>query len=110
MSDQVGQDNKPGTDCENAKGAGSSTSESIKIKVRDEAGMEVLFRVKMNTQMRKIKEKYCEKAEKNITHIRFLFDGETINDDTTPKELDMEPDDIIEVVSAQTGGHRTHLY
>ncbi|XP_022096752.1 small ubiquitin-related modifier 1-B-like [Acanthaster planci] len=111
MSDQVGQENKPGTnEGENAKGATSTGTDSIKIKVRDEMGTEVLFKVKMSTQMRKIKEKYCEKASKNVSNIRFLFDGETISDDTTPKELQMEAEDIIEVVSSQTGGRHTPRY
>ncbi|XP_071802865.1 small ubiquitin-related modifier-like [Asterias amurensis] len=108
MSEQGGHDNKLGTnDGENSKGT-SSTSESIRIKVRDELGMEVIFKVKLNTAMRKIKEKYCEKSTKPPSTVRFLFDGETVNDDTTPKELEMEPDDIIEVVTAQTGGYRPY--
>ena len=29
-------------------------------------------------------------------HYRFLFDGRRINDDETPKVLEMEQDDVIE--------------
>ena len=36
--------------------------------------------------------------------IRFLFDGRRINDDETPKALEMEQDDVIEVYQEQTGG------
>ena len=32
-----------------------------------------------------------------ITSLRFLFDGRRINDDETPKALEMEQDDVIEV-------------
>ena len=35
---------------------------------------------------------------------RFLFDGRRINDDETPKSLEMEQDDVIEVYQEQTGG------
>ncbi len=85
---QGGHDNKLGTnDGENSTGTSSSSSGSIRIKVRDEVGMEVLFKVKLNTQMRKIKEKYCEKSTKSPSTVRFLFDGETVNDETTPKEV-----------------------
>ena len=38
-----------------------------------------------------------------ITSLRFLFDGR-INDDETPKALEMEQDDVIEVYQEQTGG------
>ena len=39
-----------------------------------------------------------------IFHFRFLFDGRRINDDETPKVLEMEQDDVIEVYQEQTGG------
>merc|ERR1711963_1320213 len=39
------------------------------------------------------------------TSLRFLFDGRRINDDETPKALEMEQDDVIEVYQEQTGGH-----
>ena len=47
--------------------------------------------------------------KKLLTHIcpfyfRFLFDGRRINDDETPKALEMEQDDVIEVYQEQTGG------
>ncbi|XP_014674277.1 PREDICTED: putative small ubiquitin-related modifier 8 [Priapulus caudatus] len=36
--------------------------------------------------------------------LRFLFDGRRINDDDTPKQLEMENEDVIEVYQEQTGG------
>ena len=33
-----------------------------------------------------------------VTSLRFLFDGRRINDDETPKALEMEQDDVIEVL------------
>lgn len=41
-----------------------------------------------------------------MTSLRFLFDGRRINDDETPKQLEMENDDVIEVYQEQTGGAR----
>jgi hypothetical protein len=41
---------------------------------------------------------------KFVFHPRFLFDGRRINDDETPKVLEMEQDDVIEVYQEQTGG------
>ena len=34
----------------------------------------------------------------------FLFDGKSINDDETPKSLEMEQDDVIEAYQEQTEG------
>ena len=39
-----------------------------------------------------------------LLNFRFLFDGRRINDDETPKALEMEQDDVIEVYQEQTGG------
>ena len=44
-----------------------------------------------------------------VTSLRFLFDGRRINDDETPKALEMEQDDVIEVYQEQTGGHMHKL-
>ena len=62
------------------------------------------FRVKQTTQMGKLKKSYSERVGVPITSLRFLFDGRRINDDETPKALEMEQDDVIEVYQEQTGG------
>merc|ERR1719187_1987068 len=36
--------------------------------------------------------------------MRFTFDGSRINDNDTPKSMDMEDGDTIEVFTQQTGG------
>ncbi|KAF4523804.1 hypothetical protein B566_EDAN013362 [Ephemera danica] len=80
---------------------------------------EIHFRVKMTTQMGKLKKSYSERVGVPVTSLRFLFDGRRINDDETPKQtksdctknlssliflLEMENDDVIEVYQEQTGG------
>ena len=52
----------------------------------------------------KLKKSYSERVGVPITSLRFLFDGRRINDDETPKALEMEQDDVIEVYQEQTGG------
>nr|CAD7446506.1 unnamed protein product [Timema bartmani]CAD7460442.1 unnamed protein product [Timema tahoe] len=66
---------------------------------------EIHFRVKMTTQMGKLKKSYSERVGVPVTSLRFLFDGRRINDEETPKQLEMENDDVIEVYQEQTGGH-----
>merc|ERR1719367_980184 len=41
--------------------------------------------------------------------MRFTFDGSRINDNDTPKSMDMEDGDTIEVFTQQTGGGRDLL-
>merc|ERR1712126_422986 len=45
---------------------------------------------------------YSERVGVPVTSLRFLFDGRRINDDETPKALEMEQDDVIEVYQEQT--------
>jgi small ubiquitin-related modifier len=40
----------------------------------------------------------------NAENVRFLFDGDRLNDAQTPKELNMENGDEIDVVIEQVGG------
>ena len=58
----------------------------------------------MTTQMGKLKMSYSERVGAPIASLRFLFDGKRLNDDETPKSLEMEQDDVIEVYQEQTGG------
>lgn len=85
---------------------GDSSSEYIKLKVVGQDGNEIHFRVKMTTQMGKLKKSYSERVAVSVNSLRFLFDGKRINDDETPKQLEMVNDDVIEVYQEQTGGHQ----
>merc|ERR1711951_55126 len=82
-------------------------TEYIKLKVVGQDSNEIHFRVKQTTQMGKLKKSYAERVGVPITSLRFLFDGRRINDDETPKALEMEQDDVIEVYQEQTGGDDT---
>merc|ERR1712042_258697 len=79
-------------------------SEYIKLKVVGQDSNEIHFRVKQTTLMGKLKKSYSERVGVPIASLRFLFDGRRINDDETPKALEMEQDDVIEVYQEQTGG------
>merc|ERR1712071_261802 len=67
--------------------AGDAGSEYIKLKVVGQDSNEIHFRVKMTTQMGKLKKSYSERVGVPVTSLRFLFDGRRINDDETPKQL-----------------------
>jgi len=85
-------------------GADEAETEYIKLKVVEQDSNEIHFRVKMTTQMGKLKKSYSERVGAPIASLRFFFDGKRINDDETPKSLEMEQDDVIEVYQEQTGG------
>ncbi|KAI1303046.1 Small ubiquitin-related modifier [Halotydeus destructor] len=77
----------------------------IKLKVVGQDSNEIHFRVKKTTQMGKLKKSYSERVGVPVTSLRFLFDGRRINDTDTPKTLEMENDDVIEVYQEQSGGY-----
>merc|ERR1712025_92567 len=83
----------------------SEDTEYIKLKVVGQDSNEIHFRVKQTTLMGKLKKSYSERVGVPIASLRFLFDGRRINDDETPKALEMEQDDVIEVYQEQTGGN-----
>ncbi|CAL2029932.1 hypothetical protein CAEBREN_11594 [Caenorhabditis brenneri] len=87
-----------------AGGAGADGAEYIKIKVVGQDSNEVHFRVKFGTSMAKLKKSYADRTGVSVSSLRFLFDGRRINDDDTPKTLEMEDDDVIEVYQEQLGG------
>ncbi|XP_044834479.1 small ubiquitin-related modifier 1 isoform X3 [Mauremys mutica] len=68
---------------------------------------EIHFKVKMTTHLKKLKESYCQRQGVPMNSLRFLFEGQRITDNHTPKELGMEEEDVIEVYQEQTGGHST---
>ncbi|XP_039297003.1 small ubiquitin-related modifier-like isoform X2 [Nilaparvata lugens] len=84
--------------------SGDANSEYIKLKVVGNDSNEIHFRVKMTTQMGKLKKSYSDRVAVPASSLRFLFDGRRISDEDTPKQLEMTNDDIIEVYQEQTGG------
>ena len=67
--------------------AAGGDTEYIKLKVVGQDSNEIHFRVKMTTQMGKLKKSYSERVGVPVSSLRFLFDGRRINDDETPKQV-----------------------
>ncbi|KAG9508424.1 Small ubiquitin-related modifier, partial [Fragariocoptes setiger] len=84
---------------------GDGNSEYIKLKVVGQDSSEIHFRVKMTTAMSKLKKSYSDRVGVPANSLRFLFDGKRVNDTDTPKLLEMENDDTIEVYQEQSGGY-----
>jgi len=50
---------------------------------------------------------YCDRLKLVQNNIRFVFDGNRIQEADTPATFDMVDDDAIEVFTQQTGGRLT---
>jgi len=78
----------------------------INIKVVSSTGEEVFFKIKRNTKLSKLQLAYAQKIGKDVGTIRFLYDGDRINEEDTPQSLEMEENDAIDVMVEQVGGRR----
>jgi len=76
----------------------------INVKVVTSQGEEVFFKIKRNTKLSKLQGAYANKVGKDVSSIRFLYDGSRIQDDDTPASLEMEENDTIDVMVEQVGG------
>jgi small ubiquitin-related modifier len=79
-------------------------STTIQLRVRDQHGEEMFFKVKKETKMTKIMEAYAQRKGIQANSLRFTMDGERINGTDTPKMLEMENDDQIDVMMETVGG------
>ena len=93
------QEAKPSTEDLGDKKEG----EYIKLKVIGQDSSEIHFKVKMRTHLKKLKDSYCQRQGVPMNSLRFLYEGQRITDNHTPKELGMEEEDVIEVYQEQTG-------
>ena len=82
-------------------------NEIIQIKVANQEGNEVLFKIKKSTSLKKMMDAYCNaKSLSDSGAIRFMFQGARINANQTPNDLGMEDGDTIDVMNEQIGGSR----
>ncbi|XP_075482054.1 small ubiquitin-related modifier 1-like [Primulina tabacum] len=84
----------------------SDSSVHMNLKVKDQDGNEIYFRIKRNTQLKKLMNAYCEKKLEDPNSFVFLFDGRQIRGEQTPDELEMEDGDEIDFMQRQMGGAR----
>jgi small ubiquitin-related modifier len=91
------------SDTEDAKPE-ESANEPITIRVKDQTGEETMFKIKKTTKMSKVFSAYAQRKGVEQASLRFLLDGERINEMDTPKMLELEDEDQIDCVLAQVGG------
>jgi hypothetical protein len=82
----------------------SEGGEHISIKVTDQSRQEIVFKVKRTTQFKKVMNAYCQRQGLDMKAVRFLFDGDRLQEDETPALKEMEDGDVIEVFLEQLGG------
>lgn len=69
-------------------------------------GNEIYFKCKQTTPLKKLMDAFCNRQGVSSNSVRFLFDGNRINETQTPQQLEMEDGDVIDVMVEQQGGAR----
>ncbi|KRZ95218.1 actin [Trichinella sp. T8] len=83
--------------------ANNAQSDFIQLRVVSQDSTEVTFRVEMDMPLIKLMKAYSERAGIGLGS-GFVFDGSRLDDTKTPKELNMEENDMIDVYQQQYGG------
>jgi hypothetical protein len=65
----------------------SGEKETITLKLRSSGREEMLFKVKKTTKMQKIMDSYASRIGVGTNTLRFVFDGQKVDGETTPKML-----------------------
>jgi hypothetical protein len=65
------------------KESAAPPSEHLNIKVTDNNN-EVFFKIKRTTQLKKLMDAFCERQGKQISTVRFLFDGTRVRPEDSP--------------------------
>ena len=60
--------------------------------------------MKRHTKMKKVFDAYAKRKSVAPTALRFLLDGERIQAESTPEQLELEDKDQIDCLLEQTGG------
>ncbi|KAH8425950.1 small ubiquitin-related modifier [Aspergillus melleus] len=63
--------------------AGEAPVEHLNIKVTDNNN-EVFFKIKRSTQLKKLMDAFCDRQGKQLSTVRFLFDGTRVRPEDTP--------------------------
>lgn len=79
------------------------TTDAINLKVVTQDGNEIYFKCKMTTPLNKLMSAFCQRQGVTMASVRFLFDGHRLSPNQTPKDVDMEDGDVIDVMVEQQG-------
>ena len=81
--------------------------ETVTLRVRDGTS-EILFKIRRNTPILRVKEAYCSKRGIGNIDAHFFINGQLINDTDTALTLELEDNDVVEVsVDSQVNDRST---
>ncbi|KAK4554647.1 hypothetical protein LTR86_008149 [Recurvomyces mirabilis] len=88
----------------NAEDAPAPVPLPMSLTFRDQTDFALTFKLKATTRLGKAMDQFSARAEKARDTLRFLFEGDRINADSTPADIGLDDGDVIEVHMEQIGG------
>jgi len=76
---------------------------TIKIRVKDQNGYQIMFIMKRSTRMAKVFKAYAQQKGVDVRGLRFMIHGEEVNPEATPIDLGLEDDDVVDALLRQLG-------
>lgn len=83
MSSHENENENGGSPPPEQQDGGAAQSEHLNIKVTDNNN-EVFFKIKRSTKLEKLMNAFCDRQGKQMTSVRFLFDGSRVQPSDTP--------------------------
>lgn len=77
--------------------------EVITIRIRDQTGDEMFFKLRKSTILEIVKSAYALRRGLSLDAFRFYFDGRLIGPSCTPRSLEMENNDKVDVILTVSG-------
>jgi Ubiquitin-2 like Rad60 SUMO-like len=102
--EQLGGDGTPAVEGNGEPKPEDQAPTQLNVKVVDQDGNDLFFKIKKHTTLKKVMDAYCQRQGKTRGLVRFLFEGQRIQDNDTPETLEMEDGDMIQVFLEQQGG------
>ena len=62
------------------------------------------IKVKKDEQILKVKKRFCQAKRLKFSSVKFLIDGERLDDNATVRTLSLNNDNVIEAVLEMSGG------
>ena len=97
------EDTKPLTHQEDNDG-GDGDASTVNLTITDPNGEEVYFKVKKTAKMRRLFQAYCKRLGVDHETMRFFYQGERINEESTPEELTLKDGSKIDAYVRQVAG------
>ena len=94
---------RPRDDIVDDKTTDEELDEVITIGLEDQTGDVMYFKLKKSTQLEKVMSAYAQRRGVCVSTLRFLFEGKTILYTCTPRSLEMEDNELVDVMLVSKG-------